>query len=350
MLNLTIQRIEAYVPHVTVDCCTKDRYLTTLPLTLISIANQTRKPDFVMVYDDSSNPIDIGANETLRYCFQLFDSKGIRWRHVWGQKRGQHIGHQFIQSQSEEYVWRIDDDEVAEPDVLQKLMSQFDPAGKIGAVGGLVVIPGAGLDFCKPNKIADAMQNKSYNCQWHFWKGAEKIVQVEHLYSSYVYRKGLMDYETSLSPVAHREETLHSYGIFKKGYRLIVMGDATTWHLRASTGGIRTGQQSDWERDEIAFHEIMREYDGEVVCFLDSGKGDHLVFKTAVLPKIREKYKKVTLAVCWPDIFPEEKCISLTEGAKICSPERHNISKWMIDHDWKDELKYAYAGLYGVEI
>jgi hypothetical protein len=333
--------------HVTVDVCTKDRYLTTLPLTLVSIANQTRKPDYVVIYDDSSNPIDIGANETLRYVFQMFDTKGIKWRHIWGQKRGQHIGHQVIQDMAQELVWRIDDDEIAEPNVLEILLSQFGE--RVGAVGGLVLMPGSGVDICKPNKIKDAIENKPYNCQWHYWKGPDTAVEVEHIYSSYLYRKGIQDFDINLSPVAHREETLHSYGIFKKGFKLVIDSKAITWHYRAGSGGIRTGNQEDWFRDEIAFHETMRLYDGEIVCFLDSGKGDHLVFKS-ILPKIKQKYKKVTLAVVWPDIFPEEQTINDKEGVKICNPLKHNISKWMIDHNWRDELKYAYAEMYGVEI
>jgi len=327
--------------HITADICTKDRYETGLPLALMSIINQTRTPDSIIIYDDSLNRIDMRENETLRYIFNLFDQKKIEWEVLFGRQRGQHIGHQIIQDMAKDLVWRMDDDCIAEPNVLYQLESRF--TSTTGAIGGLVLMPNAQEKECEPNSIINLMDN----CQWYKWHG---IKQVEHLYSSYLYRKGIQNYDLSLSSVAHREETLHSYGIFKKGYGVFVDSGAITWHLRSNIGGIRTGKPEWWHNDEITFQETLNSYEGRKIVFLDSGKGDHLVFKVAVLPKLKEKYKEVTLAVCWPEIFPEEKCISLNEGAKICNPENHNISKWMHDHHWDKELKFAYAQMYGVEI
>lgn len=336
--------------HITVDCCTKDRYLTTLPQTLLSIAMQTRTPDALVLYDDSENQMDIRNNETFRYILQLFEEKKIQWQVMFGAKRGQHIGHQRIQEMAQgEFIWRIDDDEIAQPNVLETLLNRFKELGEgVGAVGGLVLVPGASIQSPTPNKITDSID---HNCQWHRWPAemSTPYLEVEHLYSSYLYRKGIQDFDINLSPVAHREETLHSYGIFKKGCKVIATGEAITYHFRSSSGGIRTGKSEDWYHDEVAFQETLREYNGKKVCFLDCGKGDHVIFKT-LLPKIKEKYKEITLAVCYPDIFPDEKCISIAEGLKICNPEKHNIYKWCIDHNWRDELKYAYAEMYGVEI
>lgn len=307
----------------------------------MSVAMQTRKPDKVVIYDDSRNPIDMRNNQTLLYIFQLFDQYGIQWEVQPGLQRGQHVGHQIIQNKAKDLIWRIDDDEVAEPNTLKNLLLHMKDG--VGAVGGLVLMPGAEVkQVCWENPISDL----TTNCQWYRWVG---VHEVEHLYSSYLYRKGIQDYEINLSPVAHREETLHSYGIFRKGYKLIVDSSAITYHLRSNTGGIRTGNPVDWHNDELTFREIMREYDGKITCIVDAGKGDHLVFKS-VLPKIKEKYREVTLAVCYPEIFPGEKCISIAEGSMTCNPERHNIFKWCIDHNHKTEMKYAYAGLYGVTI
>jgi hypothetical protein len=326
--------------HVTVDVCTKDRYQTELPMTLMSIAMQTNLPDEVVIYDDSIDRIDMRENQALRYIFMLFDQKQIRWRVIHGFRQGQHIGHQIIQGIAKDLVWRIDDDEVAEPQTLERLLSNITDG--VGAVGGLVLPPEAISKECFPNKI-DRLDD---NCQWYKWKGKK---EVEHLYSSYLYKKGIQDYEIHLSQVAHREETLHSYGIFKKGYKLIVDGSAVTWHLRSSIGGIRTGKEENWHKDEITFREIMREYQGDKVCVLNSGKGDHIVFRT-LLPKIKAKYNNVILAVCYPELFLEEKCISIDEGSMICNIDRHDISKWCTDHNWNKEIKYAYAEMYEVEI
>lgn len=339
--------------HITVDCCTKDRYTDTLPLTLSSIAHQTRRPDKVVIYDDSTNYVDMRGIETIRYILQTFDCKGIPWVIVPGAKRGQHVGHEIIQLfHAQDLVWRIDDDEVAEPTVLENLVSWFESPDKkddnIGAVGGLVLMPDAPTRLVAPNAIS----NLGDNCQWYKWPKIVNItsLKVEHLYSSYLYKKGIQEFDTNLSPVAHREETLHSYGIFKKGYSLFVDSRAVTYHYRSGSGGIRTGSENDWFHDEIAFQETLREYDGHKICYINCGMGDHLVFKS-ILPKIKEKYKDVTLAVCYPDLFPGEKCISLAEGQQICNPDKHNIFRYCIDKNWRGkEIKYAFAELYGVQV
>jgi hypothetical protein len=251
----------------------------------------------------------------------------------------------MIQDKATDLVWRIDDDEVAEPTVLQIL--ELRMLNGVGAVAGLVIPPGTIKQDFPPNTIKNIDNG---NCQWFYWPNSD-IKEVEHLYSSYLYRKGIQEFDLSLSCVAHREETLHTYGIYRKGYKLIVDPAAVTYHFRASTGGIRaSGQKEDWDRDEIAYRETLREYEGHKICYLDSGMGDHIVFRS-ILPKIKEKYKDVVLAVCYPELFPGENCISLAEGQKLCNPDRHNIFKYCIDKGWKDkEIKYAYAELYGVEI
>jgi hypothetical protein len=314
--------------HITAGICTKDRY-NELSLCLLSIINQTRPVNKLIIYDDSVNRVDLREEQIFKYLFYLLESKKIEWSVLYGARRGQHIGHQYIQREALELVYRLDDDEVAEANVLEKLESHFlqpKSYGRVGAVAGLVIDPRAPTGEFKPNLISTV---DSGNCQWYRWHG---IKDAEHLYSSYLYKKGIQDFDTNLSPVAHREETLHTYGIFKKGYRLIVDSTAVTYHFRAESGGIRSeGKQEHYYRDEIAFQEILREYEGTKVCFLDSGMGDHLVFKS-ILPKIKEKYPNVILAVCYPELFPGEICISLDEGFKICNPERHNIFKWCIDH------------------
>ena len=65
-------------PHILVDVCTKDRYISTLPLTLMSIASQTKLVNQVIIYDDSVNRKDMREIEILRYAFERFDSLGIQ--------------------------------------------------------------------------------------------------------------------------------------------------------------------------------------------------------------------------------------------------------------------------------
>ncbi len=335
--------------QVTIDICTKDRYFSTLPLTLMSIANQTLRPKKVIIYDDSTDQKDIRDIETIRYILQTFDEKGIGWRVLNGRKMGQHWGHQIVQDMAQTpFVLRVDDDCVLEPNCLEILCSHMKDG--VGAVGGRVAPPGVQKREMPPNLIS----NIQSNCQWFVWDGVKS--DNEHLYGGcYLYRRGIQGFETTLSRKAFREETLHTYGLFKKGYKLIIDPKAITYHYQSQNGGIRSEkgekdtQQQYWH-DEMIFQETLREYEGKKLILLDSGRGDHLVFKMAILPKLKEKYKELTLAVCYPDMFEGEKCIGVTEELKFLYGDKHNISKYMHDVGHKTELKYAYAAMYGVEI
>ena len=330
---------------ITIDICTRNRYFATLPSALLSLCLQTSSSiKELILYDDTPEKqrVDLREHEIYRYIFDLLNARDIQWKVIFGSGRGQHIGHQIIQQEAKyPLIFRYDDDEILNANVIEILETNF--TNTTGAKAGLVLLPNAPHKICPANLISNIQDN----CQWYKWYGLKKC---EHLYSSYLYRKGIQDFNINLSPVAHTEETQHTYGLYKKGYELYVDPRAVTYHLRASDGGIRSGKQDDWYRDEIAFREVLREYNGELTCLLDSGKGDHIVFKS-ILPLLKQKYKSVKLAVCYPEIFPEEQCISIAEGKKICNPERHNIFKYMIDHNWKDrEYKYAYAELYGIKI
>jgi hypothetical protein len=345
------------MPHVTLDICTKDRYSSTLPLTLASVLTQTRLPDVIYIYDDSENRINMPQeDETLRYLFQLAESKGLPPINViFGEHKGQHHGHQIIQSLAKDLVWRIDDDEVAEPNTLQLLLASMKDG--VGAVGGLVLMPGTSKRSPSFNKIS----NLNDNCQWHPWMSSERYANVEHLYSSYLYRKGIHDYQLSLSPVAHREETLHSFGIFKKGYKLVVDSFATTYHFRSSIGGIRTGKEGDWHNDEILFNGIMREYGigcpkPEKNFVLNEGKGDHVVFASLV-PDILAKYgksHKLIFYVTYPDVFKFKKYDLDLRSIKNAYDQlgniesRFNLYECMVKTNEKLNLEQAYRKLYDI--
>jgi len=340
------------MPHITAGICTKDRY-DLLPMALLSVINQERTPDALILYDDSSKPKDLRQIQTYQYIFDLMTSKKIAWHVEFGQKKGQHLGHQFVQTRAKDLVYRIDDDEVAEPNVLKILESHFvNKPGKraVGAVGGLVIPPNAPYRECLPNTIESIDRG---NCQWFRWAG---VKEVEHLYSSYLYKKGIQEFERDLSPVAHREETLHSYGIFKKSYRLLVDGAAVTYHFRSGTGGIREGaKQEYWDLDEKLFRERMREYgngvpkkEKAIVC--DFGMGDTIIFKR-ILPEIKEKYRdyKIILYVCYPEILKDEglEMRSIADAyARLGNIDRHNVYKYCIDTKHSSYVINAFREFY----
>lgn len=324
--------------HITVDICTKGRYYTTLPLTLMSVALQSKAPDKIYIYDDNEEKVDLRNIPTYQYIFNLLDKKGIEWEVLFGIGKGQHYGHQKIQELAEDLVWRIDDDEIAEPDVLESLLEKL--TDDYGAVGSLVLDPKAKHDGEATGKIQNIYTEPNRQ-----WLGIIGFQDVEHLYSSFLYRKGLVNYDLSMSPVAHREETMFTHEIFRLGYKLGVVGEVTTWHFRNPEGGIRSSPEEYFLKDEKHFTEKFNEWNGKKIVYLDSGKGDHICFKY-ILPELKKKYKEVVIACCYPEIFEGENVISLEEGKKLVDVDRHNIYKFMMDNNWKSELKDAYAKLY----
>jgi hypothetical protein len=338
--------IEDIFMHILAEICTRGRYDSTLPSALISLAQQTRKVDGFVLLDDNpeSERWDLRNVEIYQYIFKLFDSKGIPWKVVFGGGRGIAVGHQKCQDMAKTLVFRFDDDVILEPNALEVLESNMTEG--VGAVAGLVLWPnGAVKKDCGPNLISH-FKTGGNQTQWFLWDGVK--TDNEHLYSCFLYRKGINTYDTELTPaVCDKEDTLFSYGIFKKGYKLVIDSQARMWHFRCSTGGIRSGKKEDFQRDTARFYEILREYNNEFFALLNVGKGDHLVFKS-ILPKIKERYKKVTLAVCYPEIFPEEETISVAEGQKLCHPEKHDIYTWCARNNWTESLALAYAKMYGI--
>lgn len=242
---------------VTATISTKDRYFTTLPSAILSIANQTRKPEKLWIFDDGEQ-VDLRQHSLYQNIFKHLDCQGITWNVIFGQKKGQAFNHQYALEHSEtEFVWRLDDDNFAEPNVLEILLKHFVDE-KVGAVGGLVLDPkfvgslppGLGM-----NKIEDIFLNQ--NIQWYRFEG---LKEVEHLYSTFVYRKNAASsYCLELSPVSHREESLFSYGLSQNGYKLLVNPKAITWHFREPTGGIRSYKNEEfWKHDDRIFKEKLK--------------------------------------------------------------------------------------------
>jgi glycosyltransferase involved in cell wall biosynthesis len=332
-------------PHITVAIPTKNRYYDTLPLTLMSVALQTLRPDEVIIGDDSNNPLDIRTIPVYQHILHVFEEKGIKWRVIFGQQRGQHHLHEQIQQLAQEWVWRIDDDEIAEPSCLALLVDEIRKG--IGAVGGLVLTAPVSHETPKDFNLIEQV-TVAQNCQWvDGWKG---VREVEHLYSSFIYKKGIAHFNLALSPVAHREETMFSHEIHRAGYKLLASSAARTWHFRNPSGGIRT--QSDaslWENDEKIFRLKMKEWGvnsaSSKLVVLDSGIGDHIVFKK-YLPELKKRYDEVVIACCYPFVFEGEKTMSIADAKQLTPIDHYNVYRFMIEKNWKEDMLSAYKAMY----
>ena len=305
---------------------TRGRYDTTLHLAIASVITQTRKVDKLIIFDDNDEPRDLRQNQVYQYLFQMMDAKGINWEFVFAEKKGQHFSHQRANMMGYDWVWRIDDDTIAEPDVLEKLLAVTGP--KVGAVGGAILTPPLFNHTNASGKIEDI--NTSANLQWNYITHTQSI---DHLHCSFIYRAGIQDYDLSLSRVAHREETLFTYGLKKRGYEILIT-PCVTWHLKNKEGGIREGQREMFEHDERIF--LLRD---KTIVVLDNGLGDHIVFK-----HVLKDIKDPVVFSCYPDIVPGG---SIGEAQTLIGDlTPYNIYMKMDAWNWKGSLEDAFRKLY----
>jgi GT2 family glycosyltransferase len=356
-INLLLMKWEEdkFKKHVDVTAVisTKDRYYTTLPLTLSAIINQTYKPVKIIIFDDGEHK-DLREDSIYQCLFNNMYANGINWEVVFGERKGQVLNHQkSIYISKTEWIWRIDDDEIPEPNVLENLVNTIDE--KTGAVAGLVLDPNmlSHYNSDRYNKIEDIQS--SPNCQWFFHK-TKSIISVDHLYSSFLYRKSASQhgYCLDLSTVGHREETLFTYEMKRNGWDLLVNPNVITWHYRSPNGGIRSyNDEKLWKHDEEIFQEKLlnwEKYNTGKIIILNNGLGDHIAF-AMVLPQILEKYPDLTLAVCYTEPFEDfdVKLISIAEAQSICNPSKmqeDDIYKWMEENNWNCHITEAYRRKY----
>jgi FkbM family methyltransferase len=345
------------LPDVTCVISTRNRYFSTLPLCLVAIANQTHKPKHLIIYDDGEHR-DLRGDPLYSHIFSLLTFKGIFWEVAFGECKGQVLNHvKSLSSAKTDWIWRVDDDQYPESTVLEQLVGCIDQT--VGAVGGLVIPANdiKELPITASNKIEDIYLGQ--NEQWYLHRD-KSVKSVDHLYSTFIYRKDLAEYSDELSVVGHREETILTYGIKKRGYEVLVNPNAITWHFQSPQGGIRTEEINKHEKylqDERVFTKKLlnwgiRPSDYSWIV-MDNGIGDHYAFKN-LLPKYLEqnKDKKIFLSVCYPEIFSDVSGVTLTSIADAKTAlgdiDRFNIYKWMVDQNWKGDLSGAFRSLYRI--
>lgn len=321
------------MPKILCSVATRGRYFTTLPLVLNAIINQTRLPDKLVIFDDNDEPQDMRKEYLYNYFFQMLQIKGVEWQWLFAEKKGQHHIHQQANRADYDWVWRVDDDAVPECNVLENLAKHI--ADDVGAIGGAVLTPPNLFDTSKSTgKIEDI--DKEPNVQWNF---INTLKEVEHLHCTFLYRAGVHDYNLGLSRVAHREETLFTWGLFHRGYKILAVPNAVTWHLKNPQGGIRSEtKQEMFVHDEQIFRNILAHKDKTIVV-LNNGLGDHIVFKH-VLPDV----KNAEVFGCYPEILP---CRSLAEAQHLFGDlEPYNVYAKMAQWKWTGTLEDAYRKLY----
>ena len=321
------------MPKVLCSVATRGRYHSTLPLVLNAIINQTRPVDKLVIFDDNDEPQDMRKEMIYQYFFQMLDAKGIEWTWAFAEKKGQHHIHQRANLMGYDWVWRVDDDAVPESNVLENLAKHI--ADDVGAVGGSVLNPPHMPEYLNSTGKLSNICNEP-NIQWGLIRD---VKEVEHLYCSFIYRAGVCDYNLGLSRVAHREESLFSWSLHNKGYKLLVVPNAVTWHLKSPTGGIRVNDKQEmYEHDERIFQNITAQRENTIVV-LNSGLGDHIVF-SRILSDIRNP----VIFTCYPEVVPGK---SIAEAHQLFGNlDQWNIYAKMAQWNWTGSLEDAYRKLY----
>jgi len=314
---------------------TRGRYDTTLPIVLNAIINQTKLPDKLIIFDDNDVFKDVRGQLVYDYFFKILDRKGVPWEWREAEKKGQHHIHHQANVMGYDWVWRVDDDAVPEPNVLETLYEYTKIYKNLGAVGGAVLTP---PDFPDTSKVTGKINDifDEPNIQWNVIKEVKKV---DHLHCTFLYRAGICDYNLGLSRVAHREETLFTWALHQKGYDLLVVPNAITWHMKNPQGGIRAETNMDlYRHDEEIFKNFLRCADATIVV-LNCGRGDHVVFKR-ILPLI----KNPLVFTCYPEIVPGA---SLRDAYNYFgSIEQWNVYRKMSQWNWRDTLENGFRKLY----
>jgi hypothetical protein len=260
----------------------------------------------------------------------MLDLKGIEWEWIFAEKKGQHYNHQRANTMGYKWVWRLDDDTVAEPNALEILYSHVND--DVGAIGGAILTPPF-VESVPSTGLIDNIDEPSIQ-----WGIINEKKQVDHLHCSFLYRAGVADYCLSLSRIAHREETLFTYELILAGYKNYVVPGAVTWHLKNQSGGIRDGVTELFMHDEEIYRARMSLKDQTIVV-LDCGMGDHIMFKK-VLPEI----KNPVIFTCYPDIVPGR---SIGEARQMLGDiNQYNVYAKMDQWNWTGSVVDAFRKMY----
>ncbi len=304
---------------VTATISTKDR-LETLLITLTSLSTNTKLPGRLIIYDDSESDVDLYGIKEYDIVLNHLKDLGVQIDIFKGGKCGQVFNHiRALTDATTDYIFRLDDDNIIEANVLEVLYDTITLEKGIGAVSCLVPVKGYTSDKEVTTKI-EINEDKDVpqvNNSWVKEKGDK--IEVQSLYSVFLFNRlvGIESggYPDNLSPVGYCEETIFTHRIFRKGYKIIVTSGATIHHLRYGSGGIRSADihkleffEHDWKiyldiiKNEWGLSIDEESEENSLSVYICNGIGDHYMFKS-LIPEALKKYSKLNIYCCYMDVF-----------------------------------------------
>ncbi|MGC8979008.1 glycosyltransferase [Caldisericum sp.] len=341
---------------------TRNRFATSLPMTIMSLIQQSRIPDKIVLINDGENSDWINW-PIYQMIIQNIYEKGIGFEFRIGEQKGQVNEHQKMNKENEglfDFLWRIDDDEIASYNVLEEAEKFIlgNSKEKIGAVGFGCYLPNTYFDKFKHPLEDFAIKLEDIHLPNIQFSNYDYPILVEHLHSTFLYKPGLADYPNFLSRVGHREETIFTYDIYKKGYKLYALPYLVVYHYQNANGGIREEKDAKlWSEDDKRFILYLKDkYKINIkplkLIILENGLGDLFAFKQA-LPYILRKNENYTIyiGVDRPDVFwdiGDLKFIRVATARRMVpNPDDYNVYRFMAINKWDKSIVEAYKRLYG---
>jgi GT2 family glycosyltransferase len=273
--------------RILVSIPTKDR-LESLRRTFYSLMQQSIKNFDIAVVDDSRNDgplMDREFNEQIK----MFQKMNIPVYMIKGNCTNQADAHNLLMRHAikngYKIVFRCDDDVTLESNTLEKLLNEFvkDTKCEYAAMGGIMLNPfypsdaqRVPPDWKQRIEFAGLINPCLFYAQvMQYPYDVPYRDDIQHLYSSYMYRPELLDsiggFPSGLSAIGYREETYGLYELYLQGYKLKIVTQALGYHWNENHGGCRSVQgevaQKLYEQDEKIFQdkiaELQKKYGGK---------------------------------------------------------------------------------------
>jgi len=240
---------------IDIMCCTKDRP-SEVGLLLQSLRTQSHQDWDIFIYDDRSGAPLI-SHHFIRCLINLLKQENHRvfimreeQTRYGVTKLRQMLVDKIMKVGEGEAILRLDDDNILEPDYIEKLVETLDAGYDIAS--GLVPVafqptPRRETKFVKPF-IADIKLKKDGtidkfgdDCGWLYIE--KEIIPSPHFRSMALIRKTVHEkvkYESNIGFCSFREEEFFSFKAITAGFKIGVHTGAIAYHLMTNSGGERT--------------------------------------------------------------------------------------------------------------
>lgn len=241
---------------VTIQLTTKDRH-SEIALCLQSLRTQTFQDwDLILLDDASGTPLNTHhPTMSIINRLKLENHKVKLLRNdisngVCGA-RNKLIDEDTYNN---EYVLRLDDDCLYEPDYIERLINVIDKGYDIATgIVPLMAYPEIKRDVV-PNPICLHRLDNEGNLierrdELSYSYNYDKIVNCHQFRTNALYKKEITDngvrYPDTLSKTGFREELWFSFQSLMKGYKIGADLNAVSYHLQTPSGGTRSAQYSE---------------------------------------------------------------------------------------------------------